>query len=170
MFLDEEVKCILNNKIENKFKEHIFDSKDKNIDYSTFSKIVMSLAREFASKKKQDFSGWYSFSKNLIDLLMVNRAKLLDLVKETTRLHQAKIMCKDAKSNLKNDISIAKSNWTSHLAERIHEMSRNSTYSLKAVNTLKKLIQGHHKTPDIMRFIKEDGNFTGTDEEKSLQQ
>ena len=29
----------------------------------------------------------------------------------------------------------------------------------------KKWIQGHHKTPDMMRFIKKDYNFTGTDEE-----
>ena len=53
-------------------------------------------------------------------------------------------MCKDAKKNLKDIISIAKANWTSHLAERIHEMARNSKYSWKAVNTLKEWIQGHH--------------------------
>ena len=30
MLLDEENKYIFNNKIENKFKEHFFDSKEKN--------------------------------------------------------------------------------------------------------------------------------------------
>ena len=44
-------------------------------------------------------------------------------------------------------------------------MARNHKDSWKAVNTLKEWIQGHHKTPDIMRVVKEDGSFTGTDEE-----
>ena len=68
----------------------------------------MSSAKEVASKKKEDSSGWYDFSKNLIDPLMVRRAKILDLVRQgeysTT---QAKIMCKDAKKNLKDVISLA---------------------------------------------------------------
>ena len=126
----------------------------------------MSSAKEVASKKKEDSSGWYDFSKNLIDPLMVRRAKILDLVRQgkysTT---QAKIMCKDSKKDLKDVISLAKANWTSHLAERIHEMARNPKDSWKAINTLKEWIQGHHKTPDIMRFAKEDSSFTGTDEE-----
>ena len=97
---------------------------------------------------------------------MVNRAKILDIIRQgkysTT---QAKIMCKDANKNLKDIISIAKANWTYPLAERIHEMARNPKDSWKAVNTLKEWMQGHHKSPDIMRFIKEDGSFVGTDEE-----
>ena len=56
-------------------------------------------------------------------------------------------MCKDAKKNLKDIISIAKANLTSHLAERINEMARNSKYSWKAVNTLKEWIQGTIKHP-----------------------
>ena len=60
-------------------------------------------------------------------------------------------MCKDANKNLKDIISIAKANWTYPLAERIHEMARNPKDSWRAVN--------------IMRFIKEDGSFVGTDEE-----
>ena len=51
------------------------------------------------------------------------------------------------------------------MAEIIHEMARNPKDSWKAVNTLKEWIQDHQKTQDIMRFAKEDGSFTGTDEE-----
>ena len=32
MFSDEEVMCIFTNKNRNRFKEHMFDSKDKSID------------------------------------------------------------------------------------------------------------------------------------------
>ena len=86
----------------------------------------MSSAKEVASKKKQDSSDWYSFSKNLIESLMANRAKIVDMDRQGNySTTQAKIICKDAKSKLKNDISIAKSNWTSHLDERIHDFFRN---------------------------------------------
>ena len=54
-------------------------------------------------------------------------------------LHKLK-MCKDTKHNLKNGISLAKANWTSHRAERIHEISRNPKDSWKAVNTLREWI------------------------------
>ena len=49
-------------------------------------------------------------------------------------------MCKDTKHNLKHDISLAKANWTSHRAERTHEMSRNPKDAWKAVNTLREWI------------------------------
>ena len=131
-----------------------------------FSKIVMSSGKEVAFKKKQDSSSWFSFSKESIDPLMINRANFLDQIRRGNySTSQAKTMCKDTKKNLKDIIYIAKANWTSHLAGRIHEIARNPKYSWKAVNTLKEWIQGHHKTPDIMKYIKEDRSFTGTDEE-----
>ena len=69
---------------------------------------------------------------------MANRTQILDLVTQgkysTT---QAKNICKNAEKNLKNGSYLAKANWTSHLAERIHEMFRNLKDSWKAVNIVK---------------------------------
>ena len=39
------------------------------------------------------------------------------------------------------------------------------TYARSAVNKLKDWIQGHHVTPNIMRFKKADDTYTETDEE-----
>ena len=95
---------------------------------------------------------------------MIKRTEILDSVRQGKFTSaQAKMMCRDAKRNLKEGISVAKSNWTSCLSERIHAMSQNSRDSWKAVNILKSWIQGHPKSPDIMRFEKEDGTFTLTD-------
>ena len=95
MFLNEEIKCNFNNKIENKFKNNIFDSEDKKIDYKILTKINMFSTKEVGAKKKQDSSGWYSFSKYSIDSLMINRTKILDLVRQGNySTKQAKICVK----------------------------------------------------------------------------
>ena len=97
---------------------------------------------------------------------MIKRTETLDSVRQGKFTSaQAKMMCRDARRNLKEGTFVAKSNWTSCLFERIHAMSQNSRDSWKAVNILKRWIQGHHKSPDIMRFEKDDGTFTVTDEE-----
>ena len=70
------------------------------------------------SAKEVGATGWYSLSKNLVDPLMVNRAKILDLVRKGKFSSiQAKNMCKYARKKLKDGISLAKVNWTSHLTK-----------------------------------------------------
>ena len=97
---------------------------------------------------------------------MMKRTKILDSVRQGNFTSaQAKIMCRDARGNLKEGISVAKLNWTSCLSEWIHAMSQNSRDSWKSVNILKSWTLGHHKSPDIMRFEKDDGTFTMSDEE-----
>ena len=80
-------------------------------------------------------------------------------------MEQEKTMAKDARNHQKDGILQDKANWSSHLANRIHDLVNYPKDEWNAVNTLKEWIQGHHKTPDIMRLIKEDGSFTGSDEE-----
>ena len=67
--------------------------------------------------------------------------------------------------NLRDAIMIATLRWTSVLPNRIHQMSDSPRDSWKAVNTLKNWIQGHRKTPEIIRFRKENGEFTKTNKE-----
>ena len=52
------------------------------------------------------------------------------------------------------------------MAERIHAMLNFPKDAWSAVNKLKEWIQGHHVTPNSMRFKKEDNNYTENDEEK----
>ena len=55
----------------------------------------MSSVKQVGSKKKQDSSGWYSFWKYLIDSLMANKTKILDLVRQKKySIIQAKICVK----------------------------------------------------------------------------
>ena len=60
-------------------------------------------------------------------------------------------------------IQLAKNCWSCHLADRIHQIAQNPKDSWQTITTLKKGIQGHHKSSDIMSFSKRDGTFTETD-------
>ena len=97
---------------------------------------------------------------------MNSRSEILDLIRQGSfSVEGAKTLAKDTRNNLKDGILQAKANWSSHLAKRIHDLANYPKDAWKAVNTLKEWIQGHHKTLDIMRWIKDDGSFAGSDEE-----
>lgn len=67
--------------------------------------------------------------------------------------------------NLQEGIELVKSRWSTHLAERIHSMSYIIKDARSAVIKLKDWIQGHHVSPNIMKFKKADDTYTETDEE-----
>ena len=87
----------------------------------------MRAAKEDEKKESSTSERWYNFQKDLLDSLMIKRTEILDSVRQGKFTStQAKIMCRDARRNLKEGVSVVKSNWTSCLSERIHAMSQNS--------------------------------------------
>ena len=134
VFLDDGIKEIFNLKLENNLKEHFFDSGSNKINYNTFSKSDMSTAKEVASNNTNESIGWYNFSKKIIDLLMSIRSESLDLIHQgSLSVEQAKIMAKDARNNLKDSIFQAKANWSSHLANHIHDLANYPKDEWKAI-------------------------------------
>ena len=53
MFLDEEVKCNFNNRIKDKFKEHVFASKNKKIDYKILLKLLCLQSNKLDLKRNK---------------------------------------------------------------------------------------------------------------------
>ena len=47
-------------------------------------------------------------------------------------------------------IELAKNRWSRHLADRIHQIAKNSRDSWQAIKILKEGILGHHESPEIM--------------------
>ena len=75
-------------------------------------------------------------------------------------------MCRSANNNLQDAIAVAKANWRSKSADKIHEMSESPKDSWKTVKTLKNWIHGYHEEPNTTRFKNSDGTFTTTDSER----
>ena len=94
----------------------------------------MSAVKEVASNNKNESIGWYNFSKKLIDPLMNSRSEILDLIRQGSfSVEEARTMAKDARNNLKDGILQAKANWSSHLENRIHDLTNYPKDAWKAV-------------------------------------
>ena len=75
----------------------------------------------------------------------------------------AKEMTREARKNLSDGISLAKSRRSGKLTDIIHDMGNYPKDTWKTVFTLKGWLQSHHKTPTIFRLKKKDDSFTETD-------
>ena len=134
--------------------------------FESFSELLMSSAKKVGSSNKSPSSGWYNFSIDLLKPHYDKRTEVLNYTRQANlSTEEAKTLCIESRKNLKDAIIIAKSRWTSVLANRIHQMSCSPRDSWKAVNTLNNWIQGHRITPEITRFRKENGEFTKTNKE-----
>ena len=136
-------------------------NESRNVSFELFSNLLISSAKKVGSSNKSPSSGWYNFS---IDLLKSHYDKRIEVLNCTRQANipteEVEKICIESRKNLKDAIIIAKSRWTSVLADRIYQMSCSPRDSWEAVNTLQNWIQGHHNTPEIMRFRKENGEFT----------
>ena len=74
-------------------------------------------------------------------------------------------MAKEARKNLSEGISLAKSIRSIKLVDRIHDMANYPKDTWKEVFTLKEWLQDHHKTPTIFILKKKDNSFTETNSE-----
>ena len=147
--------------------DFLFLKGPSDMTYSTFSNLVMKSSSEIASRKRNNSAGWFNESKEILQPLFEKRAKTLNNVRQNDiPSPEAKDMCRLANKNLQDAIAVAKANWTSKLADKIHQMSESPKDSWKAVKTLKNWIHGHHEEPNTMRFKNSDGTFTTTDSER----
>ena len=136
----------------------------EDINYTDFSNSIIEAANDVASTIKSDSSGWYNHSKHILQPLIGKRSTVLNDIRQLDySTSTAKEMAKEARKNLSEGISLAKSRWSGKLADRIHDMANYPKDAWKAVFTLKEWLQGHHKTPTIFRLKKKDDSFTETD-------
>ena len=167
LFLDEKNKSNFNINLKDKINDFLFLNGPSDMTYSVFSNLLMRSSSEVASKKRDNTSGWFNESKEMLQPLFEKRAKTLNNVRQNDiPSSEAKDMCRLANKNLQEAIAVAKENWTSKLVDKIHQMSESPKKSWKAVKTLKKWIHGHHEEPNTTRFKHFDGTFTTTDSER----
>ena len=166
LFLEDDTKDKFNAHLKDSLNNHVFMNESRDMSYESFSSLLMSSAKKVGSSNKTPSSGWYNFSIDLLKPYYDKRTEVLNYTRQANiSTEEAKKLCIESRKNLKDAIIIAKSRWTKVLADRIHQMSCSPRDSWKAVNTLKNWIHGHHISPEIMRFRKENGEFTKTNKE-----
>ena len=93
--------------------------------------------------------------------LVIQRSTILNDIRQLDySTATAKEMAKEARKDLFEGISFAKIRWSDKLADRIHDISNYPKDDWKVVFTFKEWLQGHHKTPTILRLKKKDNSFT----------
>ena len=127
--------------------DFLFLKGPSDLTYSVFSNLLMKSSSEVTSKKRDNSVGWFNESKEMLQTLFEKRAKTLNNVRQNDiPSSKAKDMCRLANKNLQEAIAVAKENWTSKLADKIHQMSESPKDSWKAVKTLKNWIHGPRRT------------------------
>ena len=87
--------------------------------YSVFSNLLMKSSSEVASKKRNNSTGWFNDSKDMLQSLFEKRAKTLNNVRQNEiPSSEAKNMCRLANTNLQDVITVAKENWTRKFADK----------------------------------------------------
>ena len=166
IFLEKNKKLKFNEFTAEIFKKLKFDTDPGCINYSNFSKGIMSAAKKSVSCEFKKSPGWFILSKDILAPLMEKRSKVLNLIRQNNFPQDRAInMAKEVKFNLREGIELAKSKWTEVLANIIHDLANSPRGAWKAVTIVKEWIQGHHKSPDIIRLKNSKGNFSESDEE-----
>ena len=84
------------------------DSKD--INYADFSDSIIEATNDFDSTIKWDSSGWYNYSKHILQPLIDQRSTVLNDIRQLDySTTTAKEMAKESRKNLSEGISLAKS-------------------------------------------------------------
>ena len=58
MFLEEDVKEKINDKLQDILKKNSYESAEKSMEYNTFSKFVMRAAKEVGKKENSTSESW----------------------------------------------------------------------------------------------------------------
>ena len=136
--LKQKIKSNFNINLKDKINDFLFLKGPSDMTYSVFSNMLMKSSSEVASKTRNNSTGWFNDSKEMLQPLFEKRAKTLNNVRQNNiPSPEAKNMCRSANKNLQEAIAVAKANWASKLADKIHQMSESQKKAWKAVKTLK---------------------------------
>ena len=76
-----------------------------------------------------------------------------------------KQQCRDARSNVKNTVEIAKGRWIDHLENDVKNISLNPKRAWDKIKSLSDECKGHHAKKNAMKFRDDDGNIVVSDKD-----
>ena len=108
--MKEEVKELCNSEISVTLTNCV------DLGHEEFNKHMKVAAKKVAREVAEDNRGWFEFSADLIKPLIDRRNELSSRARSTNGEDaELKQQCRDAKSDLKDAVAIAKGRWIEHL-------------------------------------------------------
>ena len=115
----EEVNKKFNVKLRNRLKV--------TSNYTEFNGAILRSGEETAMKKRNEDQGWYHFSRNTLTPTLETRNSILHAIRaeHNTPLPSTLRHLKTLQQKIDEAVSVAKTRWSCHLAEEIHNMPFN---------------------------------------------
>ena len=160
--IDPKVQDELNSKL-NCIVENCVD-----IGYEEFGKYMKNIAKEVALEDRDVTKGWFEHSKEFLKLTIKERNDLLYKVKINGRVDEfLKQKCRDAHSNMKNIVEVAKGKWVEYLMNNIKNININPKKAQEKIKLLAQGYKGDHTQKNAMKFCDSKRNIAVTDKENT---
>ena len=140
-----------------------------DLSYQEFNNYIKDVANKVVCDDVEDKKGWFEFSSDILRPLIERRNCLLSRARASKGCDEVlKQQCRDAKSDLKDAVAVAKGRWIEHLVDKISQIKMNPKEAWDNIKFLSNGFGGHHVVKKSLKFRGRDGKIAITDRENAL--
>ena len=136
---------------------------------SKYNKHILDAVTNTATIGHRKNKGWLHFRRDSLLPLIEERKTIISdyLTLGIGKVDLVKLQLKVAQPAVDDDISLEKSAWSVHQAEKIQSMRFNPKESWESVRVLSGGDTSHHASPTVIRMRLPNGKLATTDAEKA---
>ena len=118
-------------------------------------------------KKINKDQGWYHFSRDTLTPTLEARNSVLHAIRAENNTPSSRTLrhFKTTQQKVDEAVSVAKTRWSCHLAEEIHNMPFNPKEACMSIGRLTGGESSHHTSPKVIQMRPPSGNLAENDEE-----
>ena len=120
--------------------------------YTEFNDAILLSGEETAMMKNSGDQVWYHFSRNTITPTLEARNSVLHEIRSDKNTPSTRTIfhLKTLQHKVDKAVSVAKTRWSCHIAEEIHNMSFNPKEAWAIIRRLKGGQSSHHTSPKVI--------------------
>ena len=139
------------------------------LSYQEFNNYIKDVANKVVRDDVEDKEGWFEFSSDVLRPLIERRNCLLARARASEGCDEdLKQQCRDAKSDLKDAVAVAKGRWIEHLVDKISQIKMNPKEAWDNIKFLSNGFSGHYAVKKSLKFRSEDGKIATTNRENAI--
>ena len=153
--------------VNKKFNVNLRNRLKVTSNYTEFNDAILISGEETVMKKSNEDQGWYNFSRDTLTptLEAINSVLHAIRAKHNTPLPSTLIHLKTLQQKVDEAVSVAKTRWSCHLAEEIHNMTFNPKEAWASIRRLTGGKSSHHTSPKVIQMRLPSGNLADNDKE-----
>ena len=126
----------------------------ENMSYKYFKEAILRISEQSAMTSKKINKGWFHHSKCTLNPALATRNAIIRSIRSDQHppSQETILNLKTLQQEVEKIIEIAKSGWSRHLAETIHNMSFNPKGAWENIQILCKGEKYHHTSPKLIQI------------------